>query len=150
MGLQRIWVLQNVPGFTGQKGNLWLTEFESHQYYRKKIKQNRFLTAGFSALNMLTQRESPQKSPISSPLTKPFTHKSPGTSVWGSLGLAIQHALQALDQDLLLGPLNLLTKGSVLQAFGINDSHGPKRAAWVASFLPLPFPALRLRLFLVL
>lgn len=51
--LHRILVLQNVMGFIGEKGNLWLTEFENQQYY----KENRFLTAGCSALHMLIYEE---------------------------------------------------------------------------------------------
>lgn len=51
--LHRILVLQNVIGFIGEKGNLWLTVFDNQQYYE----ENRFLTAGSSAVNMQKYEE---------------------------------------------------------------------------------------------
>lgn len=46
--------------------------------------------------------------------TKPLIQKSPGKSL-GPWCLAVQHTFEALNNYLLLRPLNLLTKGSLLQ-----------------------------------
>ena len=69
-----MWALQKEPGVTGENGTLWLTGFESHQYYGK-MKKDRFLTAGFSAFDMLMYRENfprkVQQVPHSNKATKP-------------------------------------------------------------------------------